>query len=154
MDVFSIITAVVAVWGAVLSTIIYLGNRKANRRTLSVSLAVGIDPYSQDRKPLLLTTVANPSLRTITVQGYELDIGNKRRLLIPNPSADVKLPHTLQGGQSCHFWIPISDVACQFSPDDPSGIARVSAVVNDAVGGVHRSAPLVGNVSDWLSSIN
>lgn len=154
MDVFSIITAIVAVWGAVLSTIVYVGNRKANRRTLSVSLAVGVDPYSLDRQPLLLTTVANPGLRTITVQGYELDIGNKRRLLIMNPRADVKLPHPLQEGQSCHFWIPVSDVANQFSSDTPSGIAQVSAVVKDAVDGVHRSAPLVGKVSDWLSSMN
>jgi len=82
----AIIIALVALYGAVLSTYTLLSNRSDRRRHVKVDLSMGFLTFP-DRlsSHMLLVTASNPGNRPVTVCGVGINLPNKKHLFFQHP---------------------------------------------------------------------
>ena len=137
-----LLTALVAVYGAVLSTYTLCQNRrdKQHRLTVRVSHAVLGGP-SGISGPMITITVANPSFRDLTVNPPGLLLPDGRSLIFPYPQSDAQFPHELRQGKSCTIWCALDELKADLRQKGLSGKIIVRGFCDDAVGNRHRGQP-------------
>ena len=84
MDVPGIIVAVVAVYGAGLSTYNLIQSNKEKRRQISISIAGEYQPYLGGKRfeeQELLFTITNPGYRTVSIYSPWIEISKHKGLL-------------------------------------------------------------------------
>jgi hypothetical protein len=118
-----IITAIVAVYGAVLSTLNLLNVRKEKKRQLLVKMSYGWLTLPRDLSDTkFLIEVANPGYRPVTIQ--------------PPYS---RFRHELLEGKSCSSWIEEAAVKRSLKEKGYSGKVKLRAEVDDQTGKKYRA---------------
>lgn len=149
----AIITALVAVYGAILSTYTFVTNRREKQRQLLISFSNGFLTYGVDiSPPMLFIEVANPGSRTVTVNIPCIKLPDGKSIVFPNPAgmSDVTFPHELKEGKSCRLWIEMKELARELVRLGYSDIVKLEAEVRDSVGQVYRSRkPWLLNLQEW-----
>jgi hypothetical protein len=111
-------------------------------RSLRVTASAGAVLTGSGRSGLqLFVQAANPGPRPVTVSALELHLDNGVRFGVPEPEANVRLPHRLEDGESCMLWISARDFATALNQRGYSGNLPFVAVVRDAVGDEFKSEP-------------
>ena len=139
MDWVVLITALVALYGAALSTYTLISSRLDKRRRIKVELSKGFLPTDVDPpKTMLFIQVSNPGHITVTIQppGIQLPGGGTR--VFRNPNSDVGFPHDLDPGKACTVWTPLAVLAKQFKEKGFSGKVELVGFCRDAVGTTHK----------------
>ena len=136
-----IITAIVAVYGAIMSTITFIINRKEKIRQISVTFSNGSLVYTSNNRSdlMLFITVANPGNRPVTINVPRIRLPNKRTFVFPNPQSNVNFPHRLEDGADCVIWIDMELLARQLKSSGFKGRIKLIAEVNDATGKIYSS---------------
>jgi len=145
----TIITAIVAVYGAILSTYNLLIKRKDNKRQVDVTLKWGLVGVMDKPNAMFLLNAANPGKRTVTLEGCHIEFPNMKQLVMPYPLGTIKFPHDLEEGKNCTVWFPISEVVEALVSQGYTGNVSICAVFRDALGGKYKSSLFEGNVSEW-----
>lgn len=99
MDEF---TTFAAVWGALLSTVVFIWQIQENRRRMKVKVAYSLAPseYVGRANKFVSINGANISKRPISLSAYGLKMPDNRDLWFPNTSPD-SFPTTLKDGEAC-----------------------------------------------------
>jgi len=97
-----VVTAIVAVYGAVLSTISWLAGRREKRRQVTVRLAFGVPLYGHgpgDQQVLI--DASNAGHRPVNLVAVGFRLPDKRVIPLIQPSAIPPLPLDLTEGKNC-----------------------------------------------------
>jgi len=106
-----IITAIVAVYGAVLSTIIFIKEQNKHKRYVTIKMSSGFLTYGNDLSdPMLIFEIANPGQKAVTLVGPRIILPDKKNMFFPYIESSMKFPATLEEGKSIQAWIKISDL--------------------------------------------
>jgi putative transposase len=142
-----VITAVVAVYGAILSTYNALLRRKERRRLVRVELSMGLlatGPHLS--RPMLILRASNPGNRTVTLTGPGVRLPNGAQAFFPVPESNVEFPYDLPEGKSCSVWTEASHFARDLRNHGLSGTVKLVGFYRDATGTAWKSKPMSQHV--------
>jgi hypothetical protein len=145
-----ILTAIVAIYGAALSTFTAIRNHYEKTRRLKSALSWGVltrdDSLSE---PMFILSASNPGSQAVTISTCYIRLPDNRQLLSVHQDGEVPLPHTVESAQSCKFWYPVRDVVEAIQEFNYSGDIKIYAVFRDVTDKEYVSRPFKGNVQEW-----
>jgi len=137
-----IITAIVAVYGAVLSTVNTIANLRAKQQRLSVVLSNGFLTYGPDTSPLMLfIEIANVGSKVVTINSINIKLSKGESVPIINifNPKGVSLPYTLEEGKSCSTGVEIEKLAKAIIQEGYSKKIKLHATVSSGAGKIYKS---------------
>jgi hypothetical protein len=147
-----ILTAIVAIYGAILSTMIFTSRRREKQRRLKVNFSNGFLTYAHNlSKAMLFITISNPGNRDVTINVPSISLPDGKPLVFPNPQSNVSFPYKLEEGTECKIWTEIKDLARQLKENWYYGIIRLKAKVEDGSGQIYKSKDWKINLDNWTS---
>ena len=148
-DWVPIVTAVVAVYGALLSTYNMITARRDRGRGVRVSLKWGLTAPGPEPVTVFILEATHPHGRPTTLTSCGIFLPDGRTLIIPRPFGSVQLPHELREGQGCSIFFPVRDVVRALQEHGYSGPITIRAFFRDALGSEYKSTKFKGNVAEW-----
>jgi hypothetical protein len=140
----TIVTAAVALYGAVLSTVNLLLSRKERRRQVKVTLDWATRlKGSGGREALIAAEAANPGSRPVTLVSFVFVWPSGWQAYLPDAPSDCSFPHELAEGKTCSVWTAARDMANILKQEGITGKVRLVAQFRDALGTAYRSEPFV-----------
>jgi hypothetical protein len=149
MDTKDVITIIVAIYGAALSTFNFLIAYLERRRRVTVKLTRGIIGTVPEPTNTFILTAANPGHRLVTLSGCSLLLPNRQQLIMLGAAGSVQFPCDLKEGQSCAVYFPLIEVVEAMLKEGFSGRIALKAVFRDALGNNYESEPFDGNLQEW-----
>lgn len=136
-NLFLLITAVVALYGAVFGTVTF-ALRPERRRKLKVTLSHGFITHGPELGPdRLIVNVANPGSNPITVSSVLVRLPDGAHAIFPIENSEVRLPHELEPEKSFHVWEDVAVMARGLKERGYSGTVKLRGAASDAVGRYH-----------------
>ena len=153
MDWPSIVTALVAVYGAIASTysLLIRHMEKATRIRVDIKLGFVSFPSGHTSEPMLFLSAANSGGKRVTLASQGFLLPQKRgRLISANPFRSVDFPHELAPGKSCEIWLAARGIAEQLRANGFSGSVKLVGFYRDQVGNEYTSKPYKFETDRWL----
>ena len=143
-----IITLIIAIYGAVLSTYSVLISKQQYKREIKVVLSYGFirNPLSQVSPTMLFIAAHNTGEKTITLTSMGLLLPNKKYLNFLRPDSNVSFPHELLAGKDCNVWVTTKELAEDLKREGLSGKVSLKGFYRDAIGGDYRSKSIKFNI--------
>ena len=148
-----VIVAVVAIYGAVISTITFFSRRNEKQRQLKVRFSNGFTIFGQNFSELMLIIeVSNPGFRDVTINVPSLILPDRKPVVFPNPQSNVRFPYKLEEGTKCMVWTEMKDLAQNLKENGYTGILKIDAEVDDGAGRRYKSRKSWKlNIDKWSS---
>lgn len=143
----TIVTALVALYGAVLSTLNFIAARREKRRSVTVELSLGLLTWDPGSK--LLLTASNPGSLSVTLSSCGIRLPNGKQAVFPIPNSNVRFPHELHGGKDCLVWTDAKEFAQVLREQGFSGRVKVRGFYRDQTGGLHTSKATRFDLDGW-----
>jgi hypothetical protein len=135
-----IIVAILAIYGAFLSTVIFLKEQQKSKRRIKVKLSTG---YTTSVKGLsdfmLIIEFINPGFKTVTINSPELRFDDGKKLIIPYPNSNVMFPHSLEEGKNAHVWIELSHLKKELIEAGYKNSIKIKGAIFDQTGNLFMS---------------
>ena len=147
-----VITAFVAVYGAILSTYNLIIKRRENKRQVNVTLKWGLLSNMPEPITMFFLNAANPGKRTVTLTECHIELPDKSQLVMPYSQGNIDFPHDLEEGKGCTVWFSVGEVFRVLLSKGYTGNLRIRAVYRDALGREYKSRSFKGNVSEWAKA--
>jgi len=148
-----IITAMVAVYGAILSTVNIIANIRDKQPRLSVVWSNGLITYGSDVSPLMLfIEIANVSSKVVTINSINIKLPKGESVPIVNiiNPRGVSLPYTLEESKSCSTGIEIKELAKAIIQSGYSKKIKLHAIVSSGAGKTYKSKkPWILNLDEY-----
>jgi len=144
-----VITAIVAVYGAILSTYNLIIKRRENTRQVNVTLTWGLLSNMPEPITMFFLKAANPGKRTVTLTECHIELPDKSQLVMPYSQGTINFPHDLEEGRDCTVWFSVGEVVQVLLSKGYTGNLSIRAVYRDALGREYKSKPFKGKVSEW-----
>lgn len=137
----TIVTAVVAVYGALLSTYNLYVSLREKRRKVSITFSEGLLTYSSGvlDEVMLFITISNPGFRSVSINAPYIKLPDNKTVVFPDPASNVSFPHELKEGKSCMLWTGRDNLAGMLLQKGYAGQIRLLAEVKDETGEVYSS---------------
>jgi len=128
-------TAAIAIYGAILSTIIFLKEQQKLRRNIKINLTTGYITSDQGLSNfMIILEFVNPGFKTVTINSPELRIYDGKKIIIPNPNSNVRFPHSLEEGKSAHVWIEIGGLQKELIQIGYQNTVKLKGAIRDQTG--------------------
>lgn len=143
-----IITMVLAIFGAALSTFNWFHARKRDKRSLRVSTRTVMLAYgSHLGEPWAKVEATNDGIRPVTVRIISFQTPDKKRIFNTAPSGlpgldSTPLPCTLKDGESASFFISYANLSAALRANGYSGTVRLTPIAEDSAGSAYYDEPL------------
>lgn len=149
-ELVTLVTALVAVYGAALSTYIFISNRRERKRQVKVTMSLAVLGTSPEVTDIVALTAANPGSRPVTLTGVTVEMPDENKYVLFKPGGDVSLPYTLEDGKNCTQWLKTRGLAEWLRKEGHSGVVRLVGVFRDAVGTRYHSSPFGFDIDKWV----
>jgi hypothetical protein len=138
----ALITALVAVYGAALSTYTAFVNRQEKQRRVNIRLYYGtlIHGPSVDSNVVVIE-ISNPRYRSVIVNAPRLKLPDGRTVGFLDPISNVTFPYELREGTSCLVWITAAELSFQLAANGFSGSVKLIGLCRDATGKTYKGKP-------------
>jgi hypothetical protein len=148
---FENITLLIALWGALLSTIKVLFDYSKNIRKLKVQIAIGI--RRGFGTVFVLVTAMNVGYRDITLSSWGYCLPDKKYMTSdPNEvNSNVKFPCTLSEGKECTVWQTPRQLATALVNNGYSGKIKLRGYYRSAIGTIVKSKPIDFDIQKALA---
>jgi hypothetical protein len=148
---FNIVTMLVALYGAVLSTFNYFAQRRRDRTALKVQIVdSGDEGLSQ---PMLVVHVVNSGFRSVHLQKREVALilisGEKIFDLAPAGEFGTYLPCALKEGEQFSAEFPVNELSASLVEKGYKSNVRLCGQLIDVVGNVYRSRWHCYRIRTW-----
>lgn len=140
-----IITLIIAIYGALLSTYSIWASRQEKKREIKVKLSYGLlaSPPSVSPKMLFISALNTGQKRaTLTSMGLILPKKDRKYLVFLRPDSNVSFPHDLLEGKDCRVWVTTERIALDLKRQGYSGKVSLKGYYSDAIGKEYRSKSL------------
>ncbi len=149
-----IVTALVAVYAAILSTFNLIWNLWRVRRRLKVTLTIGATPYGPEiGQPSVLLCAVNPGSRAVTVSEFGLRLPKGKELVGLKSSFqhDSSLPHELVDGGTHRAWLLAERLAVPLNKfEHLSGEVKLRGFYRSTLWKQYESETLSFRIEDYL----
>jgi len=142
LDEGTIFTLILAAYGAGLATVQAILRIAERRRRVNVTVAwgLGVSGGMPEGSALFVVSATNPGVRDVTLSSAGFILPDKRSfLLLQTPG--LALPHRLEEGANCGFWLDPRGVAVNLKYEGLGGKVSVVGYFGDTVGRVYKSEP-------------
>lgn len=130
-----IVTALLALYGAVLSTIIFFKEQRKGMRRINLTLRYGFLTYDEGlSNQMLIFEVINPGFKAVTINGPQLRFADGKSMIFPVPNSNVRFPYTVEEGKSAHTWIELQTLIDSLRRNGYSNSVKFKGVVHDQTG--------------------
>lgn len=148
-----IVTAVIAIYGAIFSTITFFQNRKDKKKNLKIKFSNGFLTYDVGLSELMLfITVYNIGGKSLLINSPRIVLSDGKSFVFPNPQSDVKFPHKLEEGAKCEVWTEMKALAKELYKNGYKGKIRLMADVSDGTDKKYKTKKAwIFNVDMWLN---
>lgn len=151
--ILSLATAIVALYGAALSTYSVVAARRDKKRRVFVSLSPGVIGFAnQPSASVVFIQAANPGDRAVTLQPGTIELPKGDHIFPPQSHSNVTFPFELPEGKSCSCWIETADLARLLAEQGYRGRVKLVGCFRSAVGTEYRSKPIKFRVEEWLKA--
>jgi hypothetical protein len=140
MDFHSIVTAVVAVYGAALSTYNMIITSNSKKRKIRVKISngfiytpLGIGEY------MLFIEASNPGDRSVTMTQPGILLPNGSTVVFLSTQTNIQFPYLLEEGKSCKEGIEAKELANQMKQSGFSGKIKIKGFYRDALDNKYTS---------------
>ena len=100
------ITAIAALWAAILSSVNFITKRHQERAKVKVKLQTQMLTWGPQVGPAMVALTAyNISKEVVFLSSFGFKLPDKRTMIFPNPQSDVSFPHKLLPGTNCNVRI-------------------------------------------------
>ena len=147
-----IVTALVAVYGAIMSTITFLSNRKDKQCKLTIKIS------DENKRPIrgqvfmIVVTVFNSGNRDITIDSPKILFPNGKSIGFPDYDSDENFPHRLVEGTKCTIWVGKERIANYLEEKGFKGIVKFFVEIEDGKGRKYRSKDFWKiNTAEWAT---
>jgi hypothetical protein len=140
MDWTNIIIALVALYGAILSTYTLITQLRRDRFRVRVQISRGIFPLASGNEMVFLSA-SNPGQKAVTLDFFGFILPDKQRLLFPNFQSNREFPYELLPGKSCKIWIELTDVVSTLKKYRFTGKVKLRGYYKDQVDNLYKSKP-------------
>lgn len=148
---WTVVTGVVAVYGALVSTWNVVTKHLETKHRIKVKMSLGFETFGPDLGPAsVLVTALNTGQLAVTLVEAGLRLPNNQHTTHFSPSGTAHFPHELKRGQNCFIVVPIREVAVALKRGGFSGTIRVKGFYRDALDKRHTSGRFKVNIEDWL----
>lgn len=151
MNWAGIIIAIVALYGAVLSTYTLVVQLRKDMFRIRVKISMGFLTFAlgSTSDSMIFLSASNPGQKetTLSTQGFLLP--DKNQLIFPNPQTNVTFPYRLLPGRNCQIWIEAREIARTLKSRNFSGKVKLIGFYRDQVDKVYKSKPYEFDVDDW-----
>jgi len=137
-----IIVAVVALYGAVLSTIIAIREWKARSPNIKVNLSMGfytLGASVSDAQVFL--EASNPGEKAVSLSSLGLILPDKTKLAFTEYESHVRFPYEILPESSCKVWMDARRLAQGLRSMGFSGKPKLVGFYGDEVGRIYESKP-------------
>lgn len=139
MEWHEIVIALVALYGAGLSTYIALSERKDKMRKVKIDLSRGFIGRGEQTEDALIIKMVNPGIRSVTIRRPTISLPGKKKFLMADIGTNVKFPYELEEGKSCTAWIFEDIFYKELIKSGYSGKIKIRAVCLDQVDNKYSS---------------
>ncbi len=144
MEWTGIIIAIVAIYGAVLSTYLAYQQRAKDKMKLNVRVSWGALTGVPTYETKLFVGVSNPSSRPITVSNVGIKLPDDEQILFFE--GNIQLPYSLEPENNFISWAPLKEIGIICAQKGFSGKISIEGFCNDQVGRRHCSSQFVFDV--------
>jgi hypothetical protein len=143
MTATDILTALIALYGAGLSTLIALREWKARRPDVHVGLSMGTFDAcpGNPTDTMVFLVAANAGTKAATLAWMGFVLPNRSRLTLTDPDSNATFPHKLMPEESCQVWIEATRLAEHLKSDGFSDSVKLIGFYKNVVGRVYKSKP-------------
>jgi hypothetical protein len=134
----SVVTPIVALYGAALSTYTIISKRRESQRVVKVTMSYGIPVFgSQLGDDIVLVTAMNPGNRTVRLSGVSIRLPNNKQIVLFESAGP--LPHDLHEGDKFESWIALNQLRQTLREEQLTGKVHLIGAYRDAVGTEYKS---------------
>jgi len=143
-----IITLIIAVYGAILSTYSIWSERQEHKREIKVRLSYGFirNVLGQVSPTMIILEALNKGSKTVTLSSMGLILPKKKYLFLARPNSYVTFPHDLLDGKNVNVWLETKELAGDLKNEGYSGRIRLRGYYNDAIGNRYISKSVKFNI--------
>jgi hypothetical protein len=148
---WTIVTGIVAVYGAVVSTWNAVTKHLENKSRIKAKITFGWPTLGPELGPdSIVITAFNVGQQTTTLVAGGLRLPDNSTTQHFEPWGNVKFPHQLQRGQSCFMIVPKQSVAESLIGAGFSGTVQVKGFYRDALDKTYIGEPVEVKIEEWL----
>jgi hypothetical protein len=137
---WTIVTGVVAVFGASLSTWNAVSKQLEKRRRVTVKVSRGFEAYGPVLGPdSVIVTALNKGQRSVTLSGAGSLLPDGGTVIYFGQSGNTRFPHELESGKSCLISMPVQAVGEQMKKAGFSGTIKLAGYFRDALDKTYAS---------------
>jgi hypothetical protein len=149
--VSTILTAIVALYGAILSTYTFIVQRRDAKPAVKTKLTNGFLDLGHDlSNPMFLIEAANDGNHVVTLSSVGMILPDKRQLILTRPRSNIQLPYELKPGTNCTVWIEIVEVAHRLREQGFRGKVKLVGFYLAQTGVKYKSKPYKLDIDSWL----
>jgi hypothetical protein len=143
-----VITLLIAIYGALLSTYSVLASRQERKREIKVQLSYGFHTLLGEPKAVLVISALNTGHKRVALNstGLVLPSKDKKYLMFLRPNSNVTFPYDVQEGKDCNAWITTEELAQDLKQRGFSGEISLKGYYRDAIGGEYTSKSVKFNI--------
>lgn len=134
-----IVTLIIALYGAILSTISILNSRQEHKREVKVKLSFGFLPHVSVKELMLILSALNTGTKTATLSSMGLALPEEKILYFTQPNSYVRFPHDLVEGKDVIVWLTTKELADDLRQEGYSGLISIKGFYRDAIGNEYKS---------------
>lgn len=136
-----ILTSILALYGALLSSLVFWKEHEKSKRKLKITMKHGFLTYGNGGTSdnHLMLEASNDGHKPVTISSVSIELPNNRKLAFANPEGTHKLPHELTEGKSITTWYPLKHLETNLIESGFSKDVYVKATFTDQTGKNHKS---------------
>jgi hypothetical protein len=111
---YTVVTALVAVYGAVLATYTAVARWREKKARINVKISLGLitkGELSDSSEPRVILSASNPGSKAITLSSWGFALLNGKHLASHKWGEDGQLPHELAPETSYRIWVEAKELA-------------------------------------------
>ena len=150
MEWTDIAVAIVAIYGAELSTYNLIIKLKERFNTIKVDINVGFLSGSTGVSDTnLIISANNHSSKRVTLQPPYIDLPDNKKMLLMNYQSNITFPYELKPRNNCKVWNNLKRTAQSLKEEGYEGTIKIKGVYKDAIGNKYKSKALKLNLEEW-----
>jgi hypothetical protein len=151
MDWTNIITAVVALYGAVLSTYMFITQLRKEKFRIKVKITMGFMSFvsGSTSNAMVFLSASNPGQKAVVLSAQGFMLPDKRSMVFPNAQTNVTFPYELLPAKSCQIWIEAREIAETLKSHGFSKKVKLIGFYRDQLDKVYKSKPYKFDIDEW-----
>lgn len=152
-EVTTILTALVAVVGLILSIYNFYVDRRDKMPRLDAKISNGFLTSGPEIGDLmLLLEIANPGEKVVKITAVEIKLKKHKLVFIRGIRGTERIPFELPPGNSATFWTPLKEVAFRLKEEGHRGRESIRACFRTAIGNEFISKKFAVDIDEWAKS--